>query len=679
MLANARHEDHSQAHEPPIAPPMRRVKFGFLALALLSTPAAARERPVDLVDPFVGTLGDFGQLTPAAVAPYGMVQLGPDTDPKNHAGYDFAARTLRGFSHTRAVGVGCGGGGGDLLVSFLPEGATAHAPLDKASERAAAGRYQVTYANGIAADMTATRGAGVLRFTVSQPGRYVLRLDAAHAYTKRHAATLIANNNDLRATMTAGTVCDQGAYTIHSASRITVNGKPQRGATISGSVATLPLDLRSGAVVQVQTGLSTVDSAAAAAVRDAELGTRAFDAVLAQTRARWQHELARIDVDAPRDQRALFYTSLFRVMQTPVAIDDPDGRHRGSDGQIHRSAPGQTRYTSWALWDNYRTQLPLIALIDPDRAADIARSLVALYREGKQQWSTRTEPFITVRTEHAGIALLDFYRRGITDFDAPAALALMAHESDTLERKTPDQQIEAAYDDWATAELAKDLDQTAIAERFRTKALSYRPMWREIFEKLGPEADIVKARGLYQGTLWQYRWAPVFDLDWMVATLGRDRFLAELDTFFARDLYNMTNQPDIQAPWLYAALRRPETSARLVHRYLTQPVDHPYANEGKRPQPWHGHSFALAPQGYADGMDDDAGAMSAWYVFGSLGLYPLVPGKPEWTISAPLAKRATLRLKEGRQLVIRQNPVDRLGAPMITLDGVKQDKRPLAF
>jgi putative alpha-1,2-mannosidase len=631
-----------------------RIAFATASL-LLSTPAIAREKAVDVVDPFVGTLADFGQLTPAAVAPYGMVQLGPDTDPKNHAGYDFAAHTLRGFSHTRAVGVGCGGGGGDLLVSLLPAGAPPLARLDKAHERAGAGRYNVTYANGIAAEMTATRGTGLLRFTVRSSGRYVLRVDAAHAHTKRHAATLTAVGAELRATMTAGTVCDEGAYTIHSASRITVDGKSPRVPTVIGSAANLQLHLRPGSVVEVRTGLSTVDQPAAATVRDTEAGTRSFAAILRETRAHWQRELSRIDVEAPRGQRALFYTALFRVMQTPVAIDDPDGRHRGSDGRIHRSTPGETRYTSWALWDNYRTQMPLIALIDPSRAADIARSLVALYREGKRQWSTRTEPFLTVRTEHAGIALLDFRRRGITGFDARAALAAMVRDSDTLQRNTPDQLIEAAYDDWAVAELAADLGETALSNRFRAKALSYRPMWREVFETPGADADVVKARGLYQGTLWQYRWVPVFDLDWMVGTVGRDRFLAQLDAFFARGLYNMTNQPDIHTPWLYAALGRPEKTASLVHRYLTQPVDHHYANEGKRSAPWRGRSFRLAPQGYADGMDDDAGAMSAWYVFGSLGIYPLTPGVPTWTVAAPLVTSATLRLGDGRELEIRRN------------------------
>ena len=634
----------------------------MLALLALSFAAPAEaQRAVDLVDPFVGTLADFGQLSPAAVAPFGMVQLGPDTDPANHAGYDFAARRLLGFSHTRAVGVGCGGGGGDLMVSLLPAGAVGGAAIDKRREKASAGRYRVTYADGIAADMTATRGGGLLRFTVPRGGRYTLRLDAGHGYTKRQATQWVTiQGQDLRAAMTAGTVCDAGRYRLYSASHVTIGGMPLNApATLDGTVAGFELSLRRGAVVEVRTGLSTVDTAAAAQVRDVELGQRPFTAILASTRAAWQQALGRVAITAPREIRALFYTSLFRVMQTPVAIDDPDGRHRGSDGEIHRSRPGETRYTSWALWDNYRTQLPLLALLDPVRSADIARSLVALYREGKRSWSTMTEPFLTVRTEHAGIALLDFRRKGITGFDAAAALAAMAAESDTLQRATPDQQIEAAYDDWATAELASDLGDRALADRFHARAMAYRPMWRSVFERLGDDADVVKARGLYQGTLWQYRWAPVFDLDWMVATLGRQRFLGELDRFFADGLFNMTNQPDIQVPWLYAALDERDRTARLVHRIMTQAIDHPYTNAGKRDVPFHGRIFALAPQGFADGMDDDAGAMTGWYAFGALGLYPLIPGSPRYAIGVPLVRQARLALSQGRSVTIeRIGPAD---------------------
>jgi putative alpha-1,2-mannosidase len=649
--------------------------WSLLLAGLIATPTAARERvqPADLVDPFVGTLADFGQLSPAAVAPFGMVQLGPDTDPANHAGYDFAAKRLTGFSHTRAVGVGCSGGGGDLMISLLPAG-KASAAIDKRRERAGAGRYRVVYANGLAADMTATRGGGLLRIIAAHAGRYTLRLNAAHGYTKRiETDWTTRQGNDLRVSMTAGTVCDAGVYRLHSASRITVDGHPLlANAAITSGVARFDLALAKGAVVEIRTGLSTVDPAAAAQVRTAELGDRPFAAILADTRTRWNRALGRVTLTAPHGMRALVYTSLFRVMQTPVAIDDPDGRHRGSDGQVHRSAPGRTRYTSWALWDNYRTQLPLLALLDPARSADIANSLVALYGEGKRQWSTPTEPFLTVRTEHAGIALLDFRRKGITGFDARSVLTAMAAESDTLQRATPDQQIEAAYDDWAIAELATDLGDTALASRFRAKALAYRAMWRDVFATLGDDADVVKARGLYQGTLWQYRWAPVFDLDWMVATLGHARFVSELDRFFADGLFNMTNQPDMHAPWLYAALDEPGRSARLVHRILTRPIDHPYTNAGKRPEPFHGRSFALAPQGFADGMDDDAGAMTAWYVWGALGLYPLVPGRPAYVVGVPLVETARIAIPRGRTITIR-----RIGPSDGRITAVRWNGRPV--
>ncbi|UZK70563.1 glycoside hydrolase family 92 protein [Sphingomonas sp. S1-29] len=329
--------------------------LAFAAALLLALSGADAQAPGRIVDPFVGTLADFGQLSPAAVAPHGMVQLGPDTRPANFAGYDFAATHLVGFSHTRAVGVGCSGAGGDA-----------------------------------------------------------------------------------------------------------------------------------------------------------------------------------------------------------------------------------------------------------------------------------------VRTEHAGIVLLDFRRKGIVDFDAYAALAGMIAESATLARATPDEQIEAAYDDWAIAELAGDLGETAIAERFRAKALAYRPMWLATFRDLGADADIVKARGLYQGTLAQYRWAPVFDLPWLAEALG-PRMRPELDRFFAENLFNMTNQPDIHVPYLFAWLGDPAATARLVSRYVNEPVPHRYVNSGVRPEPWIGRSFRLAPQGFADGMDDDQGTMSAWYIWATIGLYPLIPGQPQYVVTPPMA------------------------------------------
>ena len=633
---------------------MRNLVASLLLLA--STQVSARDTPADLVDPFVGTLADFGQLSPAAGAPFGMVQLGPDTDPANHAGYDYAATRLNGFSHTRGVGVGCSGGGGDLLVSLRRVGATGPAPMDKRSETATAGRYSVRYDDGIVADATATRGAGILRFTVSRPGDLILRVDPQNHYAQRvSAAWHTGNSDDLRAELVAGTVCDKGRYRLFTSSRITVNGQPlHRMMRRDGNVATFPITVRAGDAIEIRTGLSTVDPEGAASVRDRELAARSFAAVAALARAAWNDVLGRVAIDGDARHRALIYSSLFRVFQTPVAIDDPDRRHRENDGSIARSAPGETRYASWSLWDNYRTQLPLLALLQPRRSADIARSLADLYIRGKPQWATMTEPFLTVRTEHAGIALLDMRRKGITAFDADGALAGMVKDSAGLQRDTPDQRIEAAYDDWATAALASDLGKSDIATTFLQMARDYRPMWRSTFQTPGPDADVVKARGLYQGTLWQYRWAPVFDLDWLVRTVGPARFADELRHFFDAGLFNMTNEPDIHVPWMFTFIGQPQRTADLVRTIMTRPIAHPYTNSGKLETPFVGRSFALSPQGFADGMDDDAGAMTAWYVFAALGLYPLVPGEPWYVVTTPATARPQIDLGDGRMLSIRR-------------------------
>ena len=620
--------------------------FAGLVLATLvcGDPVMARELG-RLVDPFVGTLGDFGQLSPAAVAPYGMVQLGPDTDPANHAGYDHAATMLAGFSHTRAVGVGCGGAGGDVRIALGYAGDPALALIDKRSERAHAGYYRVNYGSGIKAEMTATRGTGAIRFIVPRKGRIELAVSFANTYSRHLSANWNAmNDGELRASFSAGTVCDVGAYHLHSSTRLYHRGKPvpAQWEGNQNRQASLLIKVSAGDIIELRTGLSSVDPAAAATVRITEMGDRPFGRIAADALGVWNKELLRATISGTLTEKALFHTAMFRVMQTPVAIADPDGRFRGSDGRLVRLPVGEQHYTSWAMWDNYRTQMPLLALIDPRRAEEIARSLVRLYGTGKQRWATQTEPFLTVRTEHAGIALLDFRRKGISGFDAQSALMGMVAESATLARGTPDEQIEAAYDDWAIAELATDLGYPAITARHRDLALSYRPMWLATFKELGPDQDIVKARGLYQGTLAQYRWAPVFDLPWLKQAMG-DRFRPELDRFFAENLFNMTNQPDIHAPYLMAWAGDADASANIVRRYLTEPVAHRYTNASVRPQAFIGRSFNLSPQGFADGMDDDAGTMTAWYVWSSLGIYPLTPGKPQYVVTSPQVQAAILR------------------------------------
>jgi putative alpha-1,2-mannosidase len=608
--------------------------YALLSLLALAAPAAAQRAstPADLVDPFMGTRGDRGQLSPAAAAPFGMVQLAPDTDPANHIGYDRAAPMLKGFSQTRAQGVGCGGGGGDLLASVTYAGEAGPAPIDRRSERAGAGWYHVRYGRtAITADLAAGQSVSISRFTVSRAGSIMVSLDPRHSYAKHVAHEWLSTEPDaLRLTLANSTVCNRGVYHLAVAARLLLNGRAVQAVAAPDAKGVLRFTLaaRAGDRIELRAALSTVDAGSAGRTLARELGEMPLDRLVARTKVDWNARLSR--------------------------VDDSEGAFRGSDGRLHNAPQGHHRYAGWSLWDNYRTQVPLVALVAPDVAADIADSLVLLFQSDKPQWASATEPFLSVRTEHAGIALLDLHRKGLGSDDPSAALSAMAAETVQLPQETPDQKLELAYDQWAVAQLAADTGHADVARDFMARALGYRPMWQAVFGALGADADTVKARGLYQGTLWQYRWAPVFDLGWMQEeALGRERFVAELGQFFDRSLFNMTNEPDIHVPWLFALAGQPQRTDRLVARLRDAPIEHWYENQGKYAKPFVQKSFALDP-GFAEGMDDDGGAMSAWYVWASLGLYPLVPGDPHYMLSMPAAKRSTLLLPSGKTLVIER-------------------------
>ena len=454
-----------------------------------------------------------------------------------------------------------------------------------------------------------------------------------------------------------------------------VNGRPLNSAGIleANGVLRFSLPVRAGDRIELRAALSTVDAVSARDTLDRDLARLSLTQLVKRTRHDWNTVLSRIEFDAPPARRSLFYTCLFRALQMPARIDDSSGAYRDSRCVLRHAPAGHHRYSGWSLWDNYRTQVPLVALVAPDVGGDVADSLVDLFLSGKAQWSGPNEPFLSVRTEHAGIALLDLHRKGLGRTDPAVALSAMAAETARLPQATPDERLELAYDQWAVAELASDMGRADTARDFRSRALAYRALWLSIFRDLGDDADVVKARGLYQGTLWQYRWAPVFDLDWLrEQALGPARFDAELSAFFDRGLFNMTNEPDIHAPFLFALTADSSRMDAIVARWRDRAADHWYENQRKYDRPIHQLSFSHV--GFAEGMDDDGGAMSAWYVWASLGLYPLVPGKPVYTLSFPAASRSVIYLPNGQTFTIRrvshgrQHPtlVRRDGRPLLT-------------
>ena len=140
-------------------------------------------------------------------------------------------------------------------------------------------------------------------------------------------------------------------------------------------------------------------------------------------------------------------------------------------------------------------------------------------------------------------------------------------------------------------------------------------------------------------------------LNRMIDLVGKKELAQELVTFFEQELYNQGNEPDIHVPFLFGRLGMPAQTGLTVRPLATEVVTHRYGGNDAYPTPWEGCAFANKPRGYAPEMDEDDGAMSAWYVFVSIGLYPLVVGEAQYEIFSPLFDKVTLHIG-GKEVVI---------------------------
>ena len=668
---------------------MKKTFTFLLALSLGLGAGADNSRFVNL---FMGTAGDHGQVSPAAQMPFGLASVGPDCKVLTHSGYDYDVPEIRGFSVTRVSGVGGDGGGGNLRI--LPGLPDSFPCIDKASEKAVPGYYEARLDNGVLCRLTATLHCAAEQYRFGEGAERVLFLDVNSAIDPRRSrcSFTILGDRGIEGWMESSTVCNRGAYRLYF--RLETDA-PFTVEVADGTTVLLRFNpaLKQ---VEVRIGLSSIDEASAAGEL-AAIAPRRFDVLRKDAARAWKEILGRADVKgSTEEQRKLFYTSLYRVCLSPFHATF-GGRYRGTDGQVH-DAGGWTFYSGWSMWDTFRTKFPLLCLLEPDRSSDFARSLVALYRTGKRNWATLSEPVPTVRTEHSQVTLLDAWRKGIRGFDMALAWPGMVAEADEgrvtgarngLTRNSPDQLMETVYDLWAMSEIAGLAgDEAGLAgdsarrEAFAAAQAKYaaeadslfEATWKRDFMDIDDSYALMRGNGLYQGTRWQYRWAmPVF-ADRMIAWAGKDTLADQLEEFFERHLFNQGNEPDIQTPFLFNLFGRPEKTDSLVRALLTdEGMIHLYGGNAEYPEPFVGRAFRDAVDGYAPEMDEDDGTMSAWYIFSQLGFYPVCVGTDRYELFTPLFDRVTLHL-DGGDVRIRR----RAGkTTRITVDGKTLEGRTL--
>ena len=636
-----------------------RSRWYALLLVVLSimTPSVAQN--TKYVNLFIGTSGDNGQVAPGAAAPFGMVCVCPDNDPRSHAGYDYAVTKVSGISVNRLSGVGCSGGGGNLRIRPVAPSQELH--IKKSREKATPGYYSTAFTNGIKTELTATNAMAVERYKFSRSLSAALWIDFASTFEdvatchyKRISETCIEGY------VQAKNVCGHGRYKLYFSLNTShpFQLEEQKETT---ACLTFGKKVRS---VEVRIGLSALSSELAS-WECARWEKMDFEDVKSRTADQWEKQLSAIDVKGgKKDDRVIFYTSLYRTYLSPADVSSPDGAYLGTDGKVYISEDFRY-YSNWSLWDTFRTKFPLLVLTEPAKMRDMATSLIHLYATGKKDWSTGFESTPTVRTEHAVILLLDAYRKGITNLDFRKGYAGMKQEMERLPMRSPDQKMESAYDLWAMAKIAEIIGEKADSEQYRQRSVSlFEETWKKEFMNVTPAFEVMKNNGLYQGTRWQYRWAAPQYIDKMIEWVGQDSLRLQLTYFFDHHLYNQGNEPDIHVPYLFNRLGAPEKTQQIVRSLMTEPMIHKYGGNSEFKTPYLGKAFKNAPEGYSPEMDEDDGTMSAWYVFGAMGFYPLLVGDEYYDLTSPLFDRVLLRLTNGNVLTIQTEGRKKKDAPI---------------
>ena len=636
-----------------------RSRWYALLLVVLSimTPSVAQN--TKYVNLFIGTSGDNGQVAPGAAAPFGMVCVCPDNDPRSHAGYDYAVTKVSGISVNRLSGVGCSGGGGNLRIRPVAPSQELH--IKKSREKATPGYYSTAFTNGIKTELTATNAMAVERYKFPRSLSAALWIDFASTFEdiatchyKRISETSIEGY------VQAKNVCGHGCYKLYFSLNTSQPFQLEEQKETTACL-TFGKKVRS---VEVRIGLSALSSELAS-WECARWEKMDFEDVKSRTADQWEKQLSAIDVKGgKKDDRVIFYTSLYRTYLSPADVSSPDGAYLGTDGKVYISEDFRY-YSNWSLWDTFRTKFPLLVLTEPAKMRDMATSLIHLYATGKKDWSTGFESTPTVRTEHAVILLLDAYRKGITNLDFRKGYAGMKQEMERLPMRSPDQKMESAYDLWAMAKIAEIIGEKADSEQYRQRSVSlFEETWKKEFMNVTPAFEVMKNNGLYQGTRWQYRWAAPQYIDKMIEWVGQDSLRSQLTYFFDHHLYNQGNEPDIHVPYLFNRLGAPEKTQQIVRSLMTEPMIHKYGGNSEFKTPYLGKAFKNAPEGYSPEMDEDDGTMSAWYVFGAMGFYPLLVGDEYYDLTSPLFDRVLLRLTNGNVLTIQTEGRKKKDAPI---------------
>lgn len=676
-------------------------KIVISSLFLLYIFSVNAQNNAKFVNTFIGTDGT-GHTFPGPSMPFGMVQPGPDNKDFgwNHtSGYQYKDTLLLGFSQTRFSGTGINEMGDVLLLPINPKKEKLKNAYFKNTENGKVGYYTLTKKDDVKVELTCSERVAFHQYTFPEHEAQVF-------VNLQHGLRFVFDESNPKELVIESDVKIENSTTIsgYCSTQNWVNRKyfftltfdqPFTKSTLINSKNTekapkyiLDFQLNLNKQLRVKIALSTVSVDGAKLNLQTEIPHWDFNAVIQHNQSEWDNYLSRITIEAPQKQKELFYTSLYHLLLQPSNIADVDGKYRGVDDKI-ALAPNKEYYSTLSNWDVFRAAFPLLQIVAPEKINGIIETMLTHHKAKGflPIWTAWGQDNYCMIGNHAIPMILSAYTNGFNTFDANEALEAMVETStkshinsdwevyteygyypfDKLDNEAVSRTLESGYDDWCVAEMAKKIGDLPIENQFTKRAKYYQNLydtetqffrgkdskgnWRTPFNPLVATSPLNNPGDYTEANAWQYFWTPaLYDIEGMQNLLGgKTAFTKKLNDFFTIESVNPNqflgqeamigqyahgNEPSHHIAYLYAFSNTPKRGQKYIHQIINE---------------FHNNT----PNGMIG--NDDCGQMSAWYIFSTLGFYPVNPANGEFIFGSPQVKKATIQLPNKKTFSIEAN------------------------
>lgn len=662
-------------------------------LGIICTASFAQDKGLhELVNPFIGT-GGHGHTYPGVSAPFGMMQLSPDTRLDGWdgcGGYHYSDSIIYGFSHTHLSGTGVSDYGDLLIMPFTGESNWDNGSINSTegygssfnhdNEKANAGSYSVFLEDDkIKVELTTTQRCGMHQYTFPQWETKKIIIDLEHRDMLLDSDLILLNDSTLIGKrISKAWATKQHFYFIvqfseaaeKSSFRKNESGKPSKLILEFGHI---------NPVLTVKVGISAVDMEGAKKNLKAEMPEWDISNYRSDCQSIWDKELGKIEANVNNESiKTTFYTALYHAYLNPNTFSDVDGRYRGMDSDIH-TASKHTQYTVFSLWDTFRAAHPLFTITQQKRTKDFIQTFLAQYKQGGilPIWELSGNYTGCMIGYHAIPVIVDAYVKGIRDFDAPRALRAMLHSAEQNhlgleayqkqgyissedESESVSKTLEYAYDDWCIAVFADSLGQDSVANHYYKRAQYYKNIFNSGSQFMQPRYNGGWKTGFKpeevtfdytEANSWQYSLFVPQDTDGLIALLGgRDSLENWLDRLFTVPSETSgRHQVDITGLiGQYAHGNEPSHHMAYLYNFTKSP----WKSQEKIGQIMHS-LYSPNPDGLSG--NEDCGQMSSWYVLSAMGFYSFAPGSDIYLTGTPILDAASIHLENGNDFQIKRS------------------------